>query len=89
MVEEPLARRKLPKTYQEQRQYALNLVAMHLEGENRDRIDECIKSMTKMLYGGHRARAVRKRRLTLDVASRVARMGRAEPHTWRASREAS
>ena len=29
------------------------------------------------------------RRLTLDVASRVARMGRAEPHTWRASRGAS
>ena len=29
------------------------------------------------------------RRLTLDVASRVARIGRAEPHTWRASRGAS
>src|SRR5262249_34902596 len=29
------------------------------------------------------------RRLTLDVTSRVARIGRAEPHTWRASREAS
>ena len=29
------------------------------------------------------------RRLTLDVASRVARMGRVEPHTWRASRGAS
>jgi len=29
------------------------------------------------------------RRLTLDVAARVARIGRVEPHTWRASREAS
>ena len=29
------------------------------------------------------------RRLTLDVASRVARIGRAEPHTWRASCGAS
>src|SRR5438105_3479181 len=46
-VEELLARRKLPKTYDEQCQYALDLVAMHLEEENPDRIDECIKLYTE------------------------------------------
>ena len=46
-VEELLARRKLSKTYQEQCQYALDLVAMHLEEENPERIDECIKLYTE------------------------------------------
>jgi hypothetical protein len=38
-----LARRKLPKTYEQQVQYALDLVDMHLAEENPVRIDECIK----------------------------------------------
>jgi hypothetical protein len=42
-VEELLARRKLPKTYEERCQYALDLVDMHLHEENPERIDECIK----------------------------------------------
>src|ERR1700674_4092627 len=42
-VEELLARRRLPKTYEQQCQYALDLVDMHLHEENPDRIDECIK----------------------------------------------
>src|SRR5215472_9117539 len=46
-VEQLLARRKQPKTYQEQCQYALDLVAMHLEEENPERIDECIKLYTE------------------------------------------
>src|ERR1700694_1694668 len=46
-VEELLARRKLPKTYQEQCQYALDLVGMNLEEENPERIDECIKLYTE------------------------------------------
>ena len=46
-VEQLLARRKLTKTYQQQCQYALDLVAMHLEEENPERIDECIKLYTE------------------------------------------
>jgi len=42
-VDQLLARRKLPKTYEQQCQYALDLVDMHLHEENPDRIDECIK----------------------------------------------
>ena len=42
-VEQLLARRYLPKTYEEKCQYALDLVDMHLHEENPDRIDECIK----------------------------------------------
>ena len=46
-VEQLLARRNLPKTYEEKRQYALDLVDMHLHEENPDRIDECIKLYTE------------------------------------------
>jgi hypothetical protein len=42
-VEQHLARRHRPKSYQEAVQYALDLVDMHLHEENPDRIDECIK----------------------------------------------
>ena len=42
-VEQLLARRHLPKTYEERCRYALDLVSLHLEEENPDRIDECIK----------------------------------------------
>ena len=45
-VEQLLARRNLPKTYEEKCQYALDLVDMHLHEENPDRIDECIKLYT-------------------------------------------
>jgi hypothetical protein len=46
-VEQLLARCNLPKTYEEKRQYALDLVDMHLHEENPDRIDECIKLYTE------------------------------------------
>ena len=46
-VEQLLARRNLPKTYEEKRQYAFDLVDMHLHEENPDRIDECIKLYTE------------------------------------------
>ena len=46
-VQQLLARRDLPKTYEEKRQYALDLVDMHLHEENPDRIDECIKLYTE------------------------------------------
>jgi hypothetical protein len=42
-VEQLLARRNLPKTYEEKCQYALDLVDMHLHEENPGRIDECIR----------------------------------------------
>ena len=57
-VEQLLARRKLPKTYQEQCQYALDLVAMHMEEENPERIDECIKLYTEDAVWETPARAV-------------------------------
>jgi hypothetical protein len=46
-VEQLLARRSLPKTYEEKCKYALDLVDMHLHEENPDRIDECIKLYTE------------------------------------------
>ena len=46
-VEQLLARRNLPKTYEEKCQYALDLVDMHLHEENPERIDECIKLYTE------------------------------------------
>jgi hypothetical protein len=42
-VEQLLARRRQPMTHEERSQYALDLVAMHLQEENPQRIDECIK----------------------------------------------
>src|SRR5258707_7164737 len=46
-VEQLLARRSLPKAYEEKCQYALDLVDMHLHEENPDRVDECIKLYTE------------------------------------------
>ena len=42
-VEQLLARRNTPMSYEDQVQYALDLVDMHLHEENPQRIDECIK----------------------------------------------
>jgi len=57
-VEQLLARRKSPKTYEEKCQYALDLVDMHLHEENPDRIDECIKLYTEDAVWETPARAV-------------------------------
>ncbi len=46
-VEQLLARRTKPMTYEQQCQYALDLVDMHLHEENPERIDECIKLYTE------------------------------------------
>ena len=46
-VEQLLARRDAPRTYEEQCQYALDLVDMHLHDENPERIVECIKLYTE------------------------------------------
>ena len=45
-VEQLLARKDQPMTYEERVQYALDLVDMHLHEENPQRIDECIKLYT-------------------------------------------
>jgi hypothetical protein len=42
-VDQLLATRRQPKTYEEQCRYALDLVDMHLHEENPERIDECLK----------------------------------------------
>ena len=57
-VEQLLARRKLPKTYAERCQFALDLVDMHLQEENPERIDECIKLYSEDAIGETPARAV-------------------------------
>ena len=57
-AEQLLARRKLPKTYEEKCQYALDLVDMHLHEENPDRIDECIKLYAEDAVWETPARAV-------------------------------
>jgi hypothetical protein len=46
-VEQLLARRNTPMSYEDQVQYALDLVDMHLHEENPQRIDECIKLYTE------------------------------------------
>lgn len=46
-VEQLLARRNTPMSYEQQVQYALDLVDMHLHEENPQRIDECIKLYTE------------------------------------------
>src|SRR5437879_5726640 len=46
-LEQLLERRQMPKTYEQQCQYALDLVDMHLHEENAERIDECIKLYTE------------------------------------------
>jgi hypothetical protein len=46
-VDELLATRHQPRSYEEQCRYAHNLVDMHLHEENPERIDECLKLYTE------------------------------------------
>lgn len=46
-VDQILARRTAPMSYEQKCQYALDLVDMHLHEENPDRIDECIRLYTE------------------------------------------
>jgi ketosteroid isomerase-like protein len=45
-VDSLIARRHEPRTYQEKVQHALDVVGMHLQEENPERIDECIRLYT-------------------------------------------
>jgi hypothetical protein len=45
-VDQLLARRSAPMTYEQRCQYATDLVDMHLQEENPERIDECLKLYT-------------------------------------------
>ena len=45
-VEDLIARRLQPATYEERVQHALDVVEMHLQEENPERIDECIRLYT-------------------------------------------
>jgi hypothetical protein len=45
-VDDLIARRLQPTTYEEKVQHALDVVEMHLQEENPDRIDECIRLYT-------------------------------------------
>ena len=56
-VDELLARRHQPMSYEERVQYALDLVDLHLHEENPDRIDECIRLSRKTRCGTHRRAA--------------------------------
>ena len=42
-----IVRRHEPRTYEEKVQHALDVVTMHLQEENPDRIDECIRLYTE------------------------------------------
>ena len=42
-----IAHRHEPRTYEEKMQHALDVVTMHLQEENPERIDECIKLYTE------------------------------------------
>jgi hypothetical protein len=57
-VEQLLARRHAPKTHEQQCQYALDLVDMHLHEENPERIDECIRLYAEDAVWEAPARAV-------------------------------
>jgi hypothetical protein len=57
-VEQLLARRNVPKTYEELCQYALDLADMHFHEENPGRIEECIKLYTEDAIWEAPARAV-------------------------------
>ena len=46
-VDDLIARRYQPRTYEEKVQHALDVVSMHLQEENPDRIDECIRLYTE------------------------------------------
>jgi hypothetical protein len=45
-VDSLIARRHEPRTYEEKVRHALDVVEMHLQEENPDRIDECIRFYT-------------------------------------------
>ena len=45
-VDSLIAKRHEPRTYEEKVQHALDVVEMHLQEENPDRIDECIRLYT-------------------------------------------
>src|SRR5262249_42438139 len=46
-VDDLVARRYEPRTYEEKVQHALDVVSMHLQEENPDRIDECVRLYTE------------------------------------------
>ena len=46
-VDDLIARRYQPRTYEEKVQHALDVVSMHLQEENPERIDECIRLYTE------------------------------------------
>ena len=46
-VDSLIAQRHEPRTYEEKVRHALDLVQMHLEEENPERIDECIRLYTQ------------------------------------------
>jgi hypothetical protein len=46
-VDSLIAQRHEPRTYEEKVRHALDLVQMHLEEENPERIDECIRLYTE------------------------------------------
>jgi hypothetical protein len=58
VVEQLLARRNVPKTYEQQCQYALDLVDTHLHTETPESIEECIKLYTDDAVWEAPARAV-------------------------------
>lgn len=58
-VEQLLATRHQPRTDEERRRYALELVDLHLHEENPERIDECIKLYTEDAVWECPARRVR------------------------------
>jgi hypothetical protein len=45
-VDSLIAARHEPRTYEEKVRHALNVIEMHLQEENPDRIDECIRLYT-------------------------------------------
>jgi hypothetical protein len=46
-VDDLIAHRHEPRTYEEKMQHALDVVTMHLQEENPERIDECIRLYTE------------------------------------------
>ena len=46
-VDDLIAHRHKPRTYEEKMQHALDVVTMHLQEENPERIDECIRLYTE------------------------------------------
>jgi hypothetical protein len=46
-VDDLIAHRHKPRTYEEKMQHAVDVVTMHLQEENPERIDECIRLYTE------------------------------------------